>query len=125
MKKAIYLAAAAAFLTAAAAAPAHANGKGDDGPVHIGVIGEKLKVQEVRALLDGHVAGARANLSLWQRGQWVKEVRGWKYSNARNVRGYQFEYVSWKFNNRSFPNNSQLCVEFDGHDHRACATIHD
>ncbi|MFJ3310907.1 hypothetical protein ACIPSA_49860 [Streptomyces sp. NPDC086549] len=94
-------------------------------PVHIGVIGTKLKVKEVRALLDGQEAGARANLSLWQHGQGVQEVRGWTYSDARNVRGYQFEYVSWKFKSRSFPNNSQLCVEFDGYDRRACTTIHD
>lgn len=45
MKKAIYLAAAAILATAT---PARAGGTGVDDPVHIGVIGSKLKVTEVR-----------------------------------------------------------------------------
>ncbi|MDF9867879.1 hypothetical protein OKW18_000017 [Streptomyces pratensis] len=41
-------------------APASASGTAEDGPVGIGVIGEGLKVREVRALLDGWQDGARA-----------------------------------------------------------------
>jgi hypothetical protein len=67
--------------------PAHVTGGGDDGPIHIGVIGAKLKVKEARAVLDGQKVGARARLSLWQHGQWVREIRGWTYSDARVVRG--------------------------------------
>lgn len=36
----------------------------------------------------------------------------------------QFECVSWKFTNRSFPDKCKLCVEFDGYDRLACATVH-
>ncbi|MGV9277751.1 hypothetical protein [Streptomyces griseosporeus] len=122
MRKKICLAAAVA-LVAAVSAPAHATGGGSDGPVHIGVIGTKLHVAEARALLDGHHPGARARLSLWKGDDWLKEVRGWKYSTARSKSGYDFEYVSWKIN-RSYPNNSRLCVEWQGWDYMACAKIH-
>lgn len=113
---------AAALLVAAPAA--QATGGGDDGPVHIGVFGEGLRVKEVRAFLDGHEAGARASVSLWQHGRWVREVRGWKYTTARNMQGYKFEYASWNLRNKAFPHKSRLCVEFYGHDGRlACVTI--
>ncbi|MFE2693696.1 hypothetical protein [Streptomyces mirabilis] len=122
MKKVIYLATAAALLVSTA--PAYANGTGNDGRVHIGVIGEKLKVREVRALLDDHEAGAKAHVSLWKNGEEVRIVRNWKYTEAKETGGYKYEYASWKLHNRSFPNHSQLCVEFAGHEERACSTIH-
>jgi hypothetical protein len=123
MRKTLYLTATAALLLATAPTPAHATGGGSDGPVHIGVIGTKLRVAEVRALLDGHEAGARARLSLWKGDDWLKEVRGWTYGSARSKSGYDFEYVSWKIN-RNFPHNSRLCVEWQGWDRMACVTIH-
>lgn len=124
MRGRMLTAAAVAVALLAAAPAAQASGTGDDGPVHIGVIGEGLKVREVRAILDGHEAGARASVSLWKRGKWVREVRGWKYTTARDVKGYKFEYASWNLRNKKFPHKSRLCVEFDGHDDRlACVTI--
>ncbi|MEW2608581.1 hypothetical protein ACFWZK_35145 [[Kitasatospora] papulosa] len=88
----------------------------------IGVIGEGLKVREVRALLDGWQDGARARVSLWQGGSYVSTVRGWKATSAREMRGHRFEYASWKIN-KSFPHRSQFCVEFTGHDRMPCVTI--
>ncbi|MGX9891220.1 hypothetical protein [Streptomyces sp. NPDC002276] len=79
-------------------------------------------------MLDGQEAGARARVSLWQKrdGEWMwtRQVQGWKYTDARDVQGYKFEYASWRVN-RSFPHGARLCVEFDGYkDRLACATIH-
>ncbi|MEU9530541.1 hypothetical protein AB0D58_34955 [Streptomyces sp. NPDC048210] len=103
-------------------APASASGTAEDGPVGIGVIGEGLKVREVRALLDGWQDGARARVSLWQGGSYVRTVRGWKATSARETRGHRFEQASWKIN-KSFPHRSQLCVELTGHDRMPCVTI--
>lgn len=121
MKKAIYLAAAAVLLSAA---PAHADGRGTAGPVSIGVIGDKLKVKEVRAIMDGHEAGARARVSLWQHGKRVSSIRSWTFTDSGETAGYKYESTTWKLHSRAFPNNSRLCVEFSGHTNRACATIH-
>jgi len=112
-----------------AAPPAYANGQGDDGPVSIGVLGQGLHVREVRAILDGQEAGAKARISLWKKDRhgewsWARQVRGWKYTTARDLSNYKFEYASWRVNTR-FPNRSRLCVEFAGYNDRlACATIH-
>ncbi|MEV3854974.1 hypothetical protein AB0J38_11680 [Streptomyces sp. NPDC050095] len=104
-------------------APA-ASGSGKDGPVSIGVIGTKLKVKEVRAVLDGWDAGAKARVSLWQHGSYVRQVRGWKYTRSEQAYDYKYEITSWNLHNKTFPNHSQLCVEFAGYDRLACATIH-
>ncbi|MFE6038777.1 hypothetical protein [Streptomyces sp. NPDC056452] len=104
-------------------APAHASGGADDGPVSIGVIGEGLKVNEVRALLDGWEAGARARVSLWKGDTYVRQVRGWKYTTSKQASGHKFEIATWKINKR-FPHRSKLCVEFEGHPERMpCVTI--
>ena len=103
-------------------APANASGTADDGPVGIGVIGEGLRVREVRATLDGWEAGAQARVSLWKGGSYVRMVRGWKYTSSKEARGYRHEYAAWKIN-QNFPHRSQLCVEFKGHDRRPCVTI--
>ncbi|MFF7176815.1 hypothetical protein [Streptomyces pseudovenezuelae] len=90
--------------------------------------GTKLKVRTVEATLDGHHAGARAQLSLWQHRDGldrpVRDVTRWKPSTAREVRGLKYERVAWTLN-KSFPNKSKLCVSFTGQDGRlACVTIH-
>ncbi|MFG2432568.1 hypothetical protein [Streptomyces sp. NPDC048590] len=103
-------------------APASASGTAQDGPVGIGVIGDGLRVREVRALLDGWQAGAQARVSLWKGGSYVRMVRGWKYSSSREERGYRHEYAAWKIN-KTFPHRSRLCVEFRGHDRMPCVTI--
>ncbi|MDF6016938.1 hypothetical protein [Streptomyces sp. JH34] len=103
-------------------APASASGTAEDGPVGIGVVGAGLKVREVRKLLDGWENGARARVTLWQRGSYVRTGRGWKATGARETRGHRFEYAAWKIN-KSFPHRSQLCVEYTGHDRMRCVTI--
>lgn len=130
MRKVIYVAAAAAMLSVAT--PAQASGGGQNGPVGVGVIGEKLKVKEVRATLDGWYPGAQARVSLWQkkrvnnawRWQRVETVRGWKYTQSREIANWKHEYAAWQLNNRAFPNNSRICTEFKHRSERACATIH-
>ncbi|MEV3934209.1 hypothetical protein [Streptomyces sp. NPDC053728] len=103
-------------------APASAIGTADDGPVGMGVIGEGLKVREVRATLDGWEAGAKARVSLWQGGSYVRMVRGWKFTSSKETRGWKCEYMAWKIN-KNFPHRSQICVEFKGHDRMPCVTI--
>ncbi|GAA3017837.1 hypothetical protein Sfulv_61360 [Streptomyces fulvorobeus] len=103
-------------------APAHASGTTEDGPVGIGVLGEGLKVREVRATLDGWEAGAQARVSLWKGDSYVRMVRGWTYTSSTEGHGHKFEVAKWKIN-KSFPHRSRLCVEFKGHDRMPCVTI--
>ncbi|MBL1288112.1 hypothetical protein ACFTXO_18035 [Streptomyces sp. NPDC057067] len=103
-------------------APARASGTADDGPVGIGVIGEGLRVREVRATLTAWEAGAQARVSLWQGGSWVRMVRGWKYTDSKEAGGHRFEYTAWKID-KSFPHRSKVCLEFKGHDRMPCVTI--
>lgn len=119
---------AAAAVVLAVSSPAHASGSGSDGPVHIHVTGTKLHVSKVEATLDGHHAGAKAQVSLWQNRDGlyrpVREVTRWKSSTAREVGGFRYERAAWTLN-KSFPNKSKLCVSFTGQDGRlACVTIH-
>lgn len=119
---------AAAAVVLAVSAPAHASGSGSDGPVHIHVTGTKLHVSRVEATLDGHHAGARAQVSLWQHRDGldrpVRDVTRWKSSTAREVGALKYERAAWTLN-QSFPNNSRLCVSFTGQAGRlACVTIH-
>ncbi|MFB8442709.1 hypothetical protein ACFC7A_27025 [Streptomyces niveus] len=124
MKKIMYGCVAALVLTAVAHSPAHASGTGQDGPVGIGVIGSGLRVDEVRATLDGWEDGAKARVSLWKGRVYQYQVRGWKYMSAGEARGVKYELAKWKIDKR-FPHNSKLCVEVSGYDGRlACAKIH-
>ncbi|WP_326683055.1 hypothetical protein [Streptomyces sp. NBC_01237] len=107
----------------AATVPAHASGSGQSGPVGIGVIGTALHVREVRATLDGWHAGERARVSLWRGGSRVKTVTKWKDTSSKQAAGLKYEIATWRINRR-FPDGSQLCVNFQGRDQRACATIH-
>lgn len=122
MRKIMYFAASVMALGCLGQAPAHASGGADDGPVSIGVIGEGLKVKEVRAILTGWEAGARARVSLWKGHTYLRQVRGWKYTSAEELSGHKFEVTTWKINKR-FPHRSRLCVEFKGHDRMPCVTI--
>lgn len=124
MKKIMYVFAAASVLTAVVQSPAYANGTGQDGLVGIGVIGSGLRVDEVRATLDGWQDGAKARVSLWKGGAYQYQVRGWKYMSAGEARGVKYELAKWKID-KQFPHNSKLCVEVSGHNDRlACAKIH-
>jgi hypothetical protein len=59
-------------------APVQARGDAQDGSVSIGVIGNGLRGQRARALLDGWDPGAEARDSQWKRSEYVRSVRGWK-----------------------------------------------
>ncbi|OKI50334.1 hypothetical protein [Streptomyces sp. MJM1172] len=123
MKKIMCTAVAVLAFSGISQAPAQASGGAKNGEVSIGVIGEGLRVKEIRALLDGWEPGAQARVSLWQGGRWVREVRGWKYTSSEEAARYRYELAAWKMNT-SFPHKSQLCVEFKGYDNqRACLTI--
>ncbi|MYT25992.1 hypothetical protein GTW69_37955 [Streptomyces sp. SID7760] len=121
MRNRIYVGAVAAVLLATAS-PAQASGGAQDGPVGVGVIGSGLRVEEVRALLDGWEPGARARVSLWRGGRFDKWVTPWKATASRDVANYKHEFASWKLN-RDFPHRSRLCVEFEHRDERPCVTI--
>lgn len=123
MRKVMCIAASVTALGCLGQAAAHASGGADDGPVSIGVIGEGLKVKEVRALLTGWESGAKARVSLWNGDTYIRQVRGWKYTTSTEASGHRFEIASWKIN-KSFPHRSKLCVEFHGHpDRMPCVTI--
>ncbi|WP_075268138.1 hypothetical protein [Streptomyces sp. Tue 6075] len=51
----------------------------------IGVIGEGLRVHEVRVLLDGRKPGARARISEWRSGTYVREIRDWKHMTYKEL----------------------------------------
>lgn len=123
MRKIMGFAASVVALGCLGQTTAHASGGAEDGPVSIGVIGEGLKVQEVRALLTGWEAGARARVSLWKGDTYIRQVRGWKYTNSKQVAGHKFEIATWKIN-ENFPHRSKLCAEFEGlPDRMPCVTI--
>lgn len=104
-------------------AMAYANGMGKDGPVIVGVIGEKLHVEEARATLKGWRAGARARILVKRPGKRMKPVTAWRYTRSREAAGHKFEYAEWKID-RNFPDHSSMCAQFEGYSQRACATIH-
>ncbi|MFD8671276.1 hypothetical protein ACFV1U_38710 [Streptomyces microflavus] len=85
-------------LCAVGQVPAQAGGDAEDGPVSIGVIGDGLKVREVRVLLDGWKPGVRARISEWRGGRYVREICGWKHMTSKETRGYRYEIVTWKVN---------------------------
>ncbi|MFE8977598.1 hypothetical protein ACFYM7_29845 [Streptomyces cyaneofuscatus] len=110
-------------LCALGQAPAQASGTAEDGPVSIGVIGDGLKVREVRVLLDGWKPGVRARISEWRGGEWVREIRGWKHMASKETRGYRYEIVTWKLG-KNFRHRSRICAEVSGHaERRPCVTI--
>ncbi|MFD6274479.1 hypothetical protein ACFWFI_02625 [Streptomyces sp. NPDC060209] len=123
MRKIMCFAASVMALGYLGQATAHASGGADDGPVGIGVIGEGLKVKEVRAILTGWEAGAKARVSLWKGDTYIRHVRGWKYTTSKEAARHKFEIATWKIN-KSFPHGSKLCVEFNGYpDRMPCVTI--
>ncbi|MEU0002588.1 hypothetical protein ABZ069_37405 [Streptomyces microflavus] len=110
-------------LCAVGQVPAQASGNAEDGPVSIGVIGEGLKVREVRVLLDGWKPGARARISEWRGGQYVREIRGWKHMTSRQQSRYKYEIATWKIN-KNLRHRSRICAEVSGHTERMpCVTI--
>lgn len=103
--------------------PAQATGTADDGPVGIGVIGSGLKVREVRVMLDGWKPGAKARVVEWNRGEYIRTIRGWKAMSSRHERGYKFEISTWKIN-KNFRHGHRICAEVAGHEERMpCVTI--
>ncbi|MET8347362.1 hypothetical protein [Streptomyces microflavus] len=104
-------------------APAQASGDAEDGPVSIGVIGDGLRVREVRVLLDGWKPGVRARISEWRGGQYVREIREWKAMSSKETRGYKYEIATWKIG-KDFRHRSRICAEVSGHTERMpCVTI--
>ncbi|MFF2721403.1 hypothetical protein [Streptomyces sp. NPDC058011] len=98
-------------------APAQASGDAQDGPVSIGVIGDGLKVREVRVLLDGWKPGVQARISEWRGSEWVRDVRGWKHMASKEQGRYKYEIVTWKIG-KNFRHRSQICAEVSGHAER-------
>ncbi|MEU5233979.1 hypothetical protein AB0G82_32595 [Streptomyces anulatus] len=104
-------------------APAQASGGAEDGPVSIGVIGDGLRVREVRVLLDGWKPGVRARISEWRGGRYVREIRGWKHMASKEQSRYKFEIATWKLN-KDFRHQRRICAEVSGHEERMpCVTI--
>ncbi|MFJ3439183.1 hypothetical protein ACIPMU_37370 [Streptomyces cyaneofuscatus] len=104
-------------------APAQASGDAQDGPMSIGVIGDGLKVREVRVLLDGWKPGVRARISEWRSGEYVREIRGWKHMASKETRGYRYEIATWNIG-KNFRHRSRICAEVSGHAERMpCVTI--
>ncbi|MGW8985078.1 hypothetical protein ACWGQ9_20730 [Streptomyces parvus] len=89
----------------------------------IGVIGTGLRVDEVRVLLDGWRPSARARISEWRGGTYVREIRGWKHMTSRETSRYKYEIATWKLN-RDFRHQRRICAEVTGHTERMpCVTI--
>ncbi|MGW7400117.1 hypothetical protein ACWGH7_26935 [Streptomyces cyaneofuscatus] len=104
-------------------APAQASSGAEDGPVSIGVIGDGLKVREVRVLLDGWKPGVRARISEWRGGEYVREIRGWKHMASKQQSRYKYEIATWKLG-KNFRHQSRICAEVSGHAERMpCVTI--
>ncbi|MET8347537.1 hypothetical protein [Streptomyces microflavus] len=110
-------------LCAVGQVPAQASGDAEDGPVSIGVIGDGLRVREVRVLLDGWKPGVRARISEWRGGQYVREIRGWKHMTSKETSRYKYEIATWKIG-KDFRHRSRICAEVSGHTERMpCVTI--
>ncbi|MFG2667605.1 hypothetical protein ACGFY6_25600 [Streptomyces sp. NPDC048387] len=120
MRKAIYT--TAAVLLLAATAPAYASGGADKGPVGVGVIGEGLKVKEVRATLNGWYPGARAETFLVRGGKRIQTVGSWKATESVEYGGHKFEIVAWPVN-KSYRHGDRICSRFEHRSERPCVTI--
>ncbi|MEV8535616.1 hypothetical protein [Streptomyces sp. NPDC051211] len=120
MRKAIYMTAAALVL--AGTAPAYASGGADRGPVSVGVIGDSLKVKEVRALLKGWYPGGRAEVFVLRSGKRVQTVGSWKATESVEYGGHKFEIAKWPVN-KSFRHGDRICSRFDHRSERPCVTI--
>ncbi|MDH6545826.1 hypothetical protein M2167_008405 [Streptomyces sp. SPB4] len=120
MRKAIYM--TAAVLLLAAAAPAYASGGAGKGPVGVGVIGEGLKVKEVRATLNGWYPGARAETFLVRGGKRIQTVGSWKATESVEYGGHKFEVVAWPVN-ESYRHGDRICSRFEHRGERPCVTI--
>ncbi|MYV63567.1 hypothetical protein GTW37_34760 [Streptomyces sp. SID4931] len=104
-------------------APAQASGDKIDGPVSIGVIGEGLRVREVRVLLDHWRPGVNARVSEWRGGRWVREIRGWKAMSSKRQGRVKYEIATWKIN-KNFRHKNRICAEISGFEERMpCVTI--
>ncbi|MFG2925585.1 hypothetical protein ACGFYA_29280 [Streptomyces sp. NPDC048305] len=89
----------------------------------IGVIGEGLRVHEVRVLLNGLKPGARARISEWRGGTYIREIRSWTHMASKERSRYTYEIAAWKLN-RDFRHERRICAEVTGHAERMpCVTI--
>ncbi|MFL0028534.1 hypothetical protein ACJBCE_37040 [Streptomyces sp. NBUL23] len=89
----------------------------------IGVIGSGLKVKEVRVLLDHWKPGAKARVSEWRGGRWVREIRGWKAMSSKETSGARYEIATWKLN-KNIRHKNRICAEIRGFEERMpCVTI--
>ncbi|MFE5718550.1 hypothetical protein [Streptomyces erythrochromogenes] len=120
MRKAIYMTAAALLL--AGTAPAYASGGADKGPVSVGVVGEGLKVKEVRALLKGWHPGAKAEVFVVRGRKRIQTVGSWKATESVEYGGHKFEIASWPVG-KSFRHGDRICTEFEHRSERPCVTI--
>ncbi|WP_223838036.1 hypothetical protein [Streptomyces venezuelae] len=112
----------AVALLLAGTAPAYASGGADKGPVGVGVIGEGLKVKEVRATLNGWYPGARAEVFVLRGGKRVHTVGSWKATESVEYGGHKFEIVKWPVG-RSFWHGDRICSTFGHRSERPCVTI--
>ncbi|WP_406502855.1 hypothetical protein [Streptomyces sp. NBC_00212] len=83
MKKTLPAVLAAAAL-ALCPAPAHANATVEDGRAGIHVKGSGPRVDTVDGFIDGHDAGARAQLYAFAAGSTPYDVTGWKNATRRS-----------------------------------------
>ncbi|MGW2016857.1 hypothetical protein [Streptomyces sp. NPDC001927] len=88
----------------------------------VGVIGEDLKVKEVRATLNGWYPGARAETFLPQGGKRIRTVGSWKATASVKYGGHKFEVVAWKMN-KSYRHGDRICSRFDHRSERPCVII--
>ncbi|MEY2232582.1 hypothetical protein [Streptomyces sp. BF23-19] len=112
----------AVALLLAGTAPAYASGGADKGPVSVGVIGEGLKVKEVRALLKGWYPGARAEVFVMRGGKRVRTVGSWKATESLENGGHKFERATWQVG-KSFRHGDRICSSFSHRDEHPCVTI--
>ncbi|WP_234431863.1 hypothetical protein [Streptomyces sp. NRRL S-241] len=103
-------------------APAYASGGADKGPVSVGVIGDGLKVKEVRALLKGWHPGARAEVFLLRNGKRIQTLGSWKATESLEAGGHKFELATWRVG-KSFRHGDRICSMFDHRGERPCVTI--
>ncbi|WP_371619488.1 hypothetical protein [Streptomyces sp. NBC_00454] len=112
----------AVALVLAVAAPAHASGGANKGPVGVGVVGDGLEVREVRAVLTGWYPGARAESFVVRGGKRIQTLGGWKAASSEQIAQSKFEIVSWPMR-RTLRHGDRICARFEHRAERPCVTV--
>ncbi|MFE3603433.1 hypothetical protein [Streptomyces sp. NPDC059142] len=122
MKKLIYTVAAAALL-ASAGSPAHADASVREGKVGLSVKGTGLTVSRAGGSMDGHAADVRGRLYAVRPDGSRYAVTGWKAATPVSAGLTRLSSVDWKLN-RTFRQNTRLCIQFTRASGTPCARIH-